>query len=150
MSSDNHLTVSIAQADKPNLIGNIYTRECLDKMMEIIRESIKSGFFGGVIDIHDSEHSTYSTSLDLSKVTHQISKVDIVDDFLVVDVEFMPTPDGEIAKSLVQSATGLLRPTITGKVDPIERTVTVDSVISFDIIQYHEDFRVDISWKKLK
>jgi hypothetical protein len=143
------MTVSIAQVDKPNLIGNIYTKEAINKMKESIEESMRSGFCGGKI-LHYGDDIDTSESLNLSKVTHQISKVDVVDDFLVVDVEFMSTPDGEMAKSLVQSAAGLLRPSIVGHLHSMERTVTVDRVISFDIIKYHEDFRVDISWKKLK
>ncbi len=143
------MTVSIAQADKPNLVGNIYTKEAINKMKESIEEAMRSGFCGGEI-IHDSEDRTLSTSIDLSKVTHQIKKVDVIDDFLIVDVEFMDTPDGKMAKSLVESAAGLLRPTIAGHLDPIDRTVRVERVISFDIVQYHEDFRVDISWKQIK
>ncbi len=143
------MTIAIAQADVPNLIGNIYTKEAITKMYENVKEAIDKGFFGGEL-IHDASDRTYETTLDLSKVTHQVSKVDVVDGFLVADVEFMDTHHGEIARTLVESAAGVIRPTIAGTLDPITKEITVSNVISFDIIQYHDDFRLHITWKQIK
>jgi hypothetical protein len=143
------MTIAIAQADVPNLIGNIYTKEAIAKMYENAKEAIDKGFFGGEL-IHDASDRTYGTTLDLSKVTHQVSRVDVVDGFLVADVEFMDTHHGEIARTLVESAAGIIRPTIAGTLDPITKEITVSNVISFDIIQYHDDFRLHITWKQIK
>lgn len=71
------MTIAIAQADVPNLIGNIYTKEAITKMYENAKEAIDKGFFGGEL-IHDASVRTYGNfSLDLSKVTHQVSRVDV-------------------------------------------------------------------------
>ena len=149
MSSDKHMTIAIAQADVPNLIGNIYTEEAITKMYENVKEAIDKGFFGGEL-AHDDSDRTYGTTLDLSKVTHQVSRVDVIDGFLVADVEFMDTHHGEIARTLVESAAGIIRPTIAGTLDPITKEITVSNVISFDIIQYHDDFRLHVAWKQIK
>jgi hypothetical protein len=144
------MTIAIAQADVPNLIGNIYTKEAITKMYENAKEAIDKGFFGGEL-IHDASDRTYENfSIDLSKVTHQVSRVDVVDGFLVADVEFMDTPHGEIARNLVESAAGVIRPTIAGTLDPITKKITVSNVISFDVIQYHDDFRLHVAWKQIK
>jgi hypothetical protein len=142
------MTIAIAQADVPNLIGNIYTKEAIAKMYENVKEAIDKGFFGGEL-VHDTFDRKYD-ALDLSRVTHQVTQVDVIDGFLVVDVEFMDTPHGEIARTLVESAAGVIRPTIAGTLDTVTKEVTVSNVISFDIIQYHDDFRLHITWKQIK
>lgn len=149
MSSDKNMTITIAQADVPNLIGNIYTKEAVAKMYERSKEAIEKGFFGGEL-IHDVTEHSYKTSLDLSKVTHQVTQVNVIDGFLVLDVSFMDTRDGEIARNLIESAAGVLRPTIAGALDPVTREIKVNNIMSFDIIQYHDDFRLHITWKQIK
>lgn len=143
MSLDSHMTIAIAQADVPNLIGNIYTQQAITKMHEECNKAMEGGFLGGMVR-DDAEQ------IDLSRVTHRITKVDVIDDFLVVDVSFMETPEGEIARKLVESAAGIIRPTIHGSLDPLTMEVTVDKVVSFDIIAYNDDHRLHITWKKLK
>jgi hypothetical protein len=83
-------------------------------------------------------------------VTHQVTNADVIDGFLVLDVSFMDTRDGEIARNIIESAAGVLRPTISGSLDPATREIRVDNVMSFDIIQYHDDFRLHITWKQIK
>lgn len=149
MSSDRTMTIAIAQADVPNLIGNIYTKEAIDKMYEKTKEAIDKGFFGGEL-IRDTHDRKYDNPLDLSKVTHQVTQVNVIDGFLVADVSFMNTPDGEIARKLVASAAGVIRPTIAGTLDTVTREITIDNVISFNVIQYHEDFRLHITWTNIR
>lgn len=149
MSSDRTMTIAIAQADVPNLIGNIYTKEAIDKMYEKTKEAIDKGFFGGEL-IRDTHDHKYDNPLDLSKVTHQVTQVNVIDGFLVADVSFMNTPDGEIARKLVASAAGVIRPTIAGTLDTVTREITIDNVISFNVIQYHEDFRLHITWTNIR
>ena len=103
MSLDKIMTIAIAQADVPNLIGNIYTKEAIAKMYEKTKEAIDKGFFGGEL-VRDTHDRKYDNPLDLSKVTHQVTQVNVIDGFLVADVSFMNTPDGEIARKLVASA----------------------------------------------
>lgn len=143
------MTIAIAQADVPNLIGNIYTKEAIDKMYEKTKEAIDKGFFGGEL-IRDTHDRKYDNPLDLSKVTHQVTQVNVIDGFLVADVSFMNTPDGEIARKLVASAAGVIRPTIAGTLDTVTREITIDNVISFNVIQYHEDFRLHITWTNIR
>ena len=143
------MTIAIAQADVPNLIGNIYTKEAIDKMYEKTKEAIDKGFFGGEL-IRDTHDRKYDNPLDLSKVTHQVTQVNVIDGFLVADVSFMNTPDGKIARKLVESAAGVIRPTIAGKLDSVTREITIDNVINFNVIQYHEDFRLHITWKTIR
>ena len=149
MSSDRTMTIAIAQADVPNLIGNIYTKEAIAKMYEKTKEAIDKGFFGGEL-IRDTHDRKYDNPLDLSKVTHQVTQVNVIDGFLVADVSFMNTPDGEIARKLVASAAGVIRPTIAGTLDTVTREITIDNVISFNVIQYHEDFRLHITWTNIR
>ena len=149
MSSDRTMTIAIAQADVPNLIGNIYTKEAIDKMYEKTKEAIDKGFFGGEL-IRDTHDRKYDNPLDLSKVTHQVTQVNVIDGFLVADVSFMNTPDGEIARKLVASAAGVIRPTIAGTLDTVTREITIDNVISFNVIQYHEGFRLHITWTNIR
>ena len=149
MSSDKIMTIAIAQADVPNLIGNVYTKEAIAKMYEKTRDAGENGFFGGEM-IHYGEDRAYGAAIDLSRVTHQVTNVDIIDNFLVADVSFMSTPDGEIAKNMVLSAAGVLRPTILGRLDSVTREIEIDNVISFDVIQYHDDFRLHVTWKQIK
>jgi hypothetical protein len=149
MSSDKIMTIAIAQADVPNLIGNVYTKEAISKMYEKTKEAIDKGFFGGVLISEGSDHQIGKV-IDLSRVTHHVTNVDIIDNFLVADVSFIETKEGELAKNLVLTATGVLRPTILGSLDSITREIDIDNVISFDVIQYHEDFRVDITWKTVR
>ena len=149
MSSGSHMRITIAQADVPNLIGNIYTKEAIAKMYEKTRDAVESGFFGGEL-IRDGYDRSYGKSIDLSRVTHQVTNVDIIDNFLVADVSFMSTPDGEIAKNMILSAAGVLRPTILGSLDSVTREIEIDNVISFDVIQYHDDFRLHVTWKQIK
>ena len=143
------MTIAIAQADVPNLIGNIYTKEAIAKMYEKTKEAIDKGFFGGEL-IRDTHDRKYDNPLDLSKVTHQVTQVNVIDGFLVADVSFMNTPDGEIARKLVASAAGVIRPTIAGTLDTVTREITIDNVISFNVIQYHEDFRLHITWTNIR
>lgn len=143
------MTIAIAQADVPNLIGNVYTKEAIAKMYEKTKEAIDKGFFGGEL-VRDTHDRKYDNPLDLSKVTHQVTQVNVIDGFLVADVSFMNTPDGEIARKLVASAAGVIRPTIAGTLDSVTREITIDNIISFDVIQYHEDFRLHITWKQVK
>lgn len=146
---ESSMTITIAQADVPNLIGNVYTKEAIAKMYEKTKEAIDKGFFGGEL-VHDASDRKYVTTLDLSKVTHQITQVDVIDGFLVADVSFMSTPDGKIARKLVESAAGVIRPTIAGTLDSVTKEITIDNIISFDVIQYHDDFRLHITWKQVK
>jgi hypothetical protein len=138
------MTISIAQADVPNLVGNIYTKEAITQMYEQCKSAMENGFFGGVI------RDDGVSPLDLSKVTHQVNQVDVIDGFLVADVSFMSTPDGEIARNMVESAAGVIRPTIHGTLDPVTKEIKVAKVVSFDVIQYHDDFRLHITWKQIK
>jgi hypothetical protein len=142
------MKIAIAQADKPNLVGNIYTRESIEKMKSCIDEAMKSGFCGGEI-MHEDYQYQVKNSLDLSRVTHQIKGVEITDDFLVVSVEFMNTSEGKSARFIVESAMGIIRPTIAGNLDPVTKEVKIEKVMSIDIVQYHEDF-LNVSWKKIK
>lgn len=143
------MTIAIAQADVPNLIGNVYTKEAIAKMYEKTKEAIDKGFFGGEL-VRDTHDRKYDNPLDLSKVTHQVTQVNVIDGFLVADVSFMNTPDGEIARKLVASAAGVIRPTIAGTLDTVTREITIDNVISFNVIQYHEDFRLHITWTNIR
>ena len=149
MSLDKIMTIAIAQADVPNLIGNVYTKEAIAKMYEKTKEAIDKGFFGGEL-VRDTHDRKYDNPLDLSKVTHQVTQVNVIDGFLVADVSFMNTPDGEIARKLVASAAGVIRPTIAGTLDTVTREITIDNVISFNVIQYHEDFRLHITWTNIR
>ena len=118
-------------------------------MYEKTKEAIDKGFFGGEL-VRDTPDHKYETTLDLSKVTHQVTQVNVIDGFLVADVSFMNTPDGEIARKLVASAAGVIRPTIAGTLDTVTREITIDNVISFNVIQYHEDFRLHITWTNIR
>ncbi len=143
------MKIAIAQADVPNLIGNVYTEEAISKMYEKAKDAIENGFFGGEL-IRDGFDRAYGEATDLSRATHQITNVDIIDNFLVADVSFIGTKDGELAKNLVLTAAGVLRPTVLGRLDSITREIDIDNVISFDVIQYHEDFRLYVTWKQIK
>jgi hypothetical protein len=145
----NSMTIAIAEGGKPNLIGNIYTKEAITQMYQKCKEAIANGFFGGEF-VNSMENHKYTTTLDLSRVTHQVTGVDMVDQFLVAHVTFTDSKEGNLAKEAILNASGILRPTITGTVDPATKEVNVSSVISFDVIPYHSDFRIDISWKTIK
>jgi len=145
----NSMTIAIAEMDKPNLIGNIYTKEAITQMYVKCKEAITNGFFGGEFVRHMENHK-YTKTLDLSRVTHQVTKVDMVDGFLVADVSFTDNREGDLAMQAIKSCAGILRPTITGTVDLATKNVSVSTVISFDIIPYHSDFRMDISWKTIR
>ena len=143
------MTIAIAEMNKPNLIGNIYTEEAITQMYNKCKDAIERGFFGGTL-VRDMENHKYPPTLDLSKVTHQVTKVGMVDGFLVADVAFTDSREGNLAMQAIKSCSGILRPTITGRVDPVTKNVSVSTVISFDVIPYHRDFRIDISWKTIK
>ena len=65
MSLDNSMVIAIAEMDKPNLIGNIYTEEAITQIYEKSCELIKCGFLGGVLAY--STENTQPKRLDLSK-----------------------------------------------------------------------------------
>jgi hypothetical protein len=145
----NSMTIAIAEIDKSNLIGNIYTKEAITQMYNKCKDAIENGFFGGEL-VRQMENHKYTKTLDLSRVTHQVTKVDIVDGFLVADVSFTDNTEGNLAMQAIKSGSGILRPTIIGSIDPATKNVNVSTVISFDIIPYYSDFRVDISWKTIR
>jgi hypothetical protein len=145
MSSDRNMKIVVAQADTPNLIGNIYNKETISKMYEKTKKRINSGlFFGELLN------SEYKLGVDPSRVTHQITDVEVMDGFLVVDVSFMSGSNGEMAKHLIETASGVLRPSIIGIVDTETKEVTIDDVIAFNIIPYHDDFKLPINWDQIK
>jgi hypothetical protein len=144
--------ISILEIGKPNMVGNIYTRKSLITLMKLMKSRIDQNIMFGVAmgaPGEEWDESKDSRTIDLKKITHKINSVKIMESFLVADVSFMETSMGKAAYDMVSSGECILRPTITGKVNPETREIEIHELLSFDVIFVSEGLNVDVEWIKI-
>ena len=93
--------------DKPNLNGRVYPTDVVAKAVEKYREQIAERRGLGIIA--DYQHNP-NIDIDLSKVSHIVESIDIVDNELRVGVRVLGTPAGESLQKLLADGGISFRP----------------------------------------
>ena len=84
-----NITSVLLEVNTPTVNSRVYPREVLKQMISESKEIVESGKFFGTYKDFDSD------AIDLSKVTHRVTNIDLVDDKVVTTAEILNTPAGE-------------------------------------------------------
>ena len=124
--------------NRRNMNGRIYTTESANFIIEQFEKTIESGFlvFG---EIENEEGG--SEIPDLSKATHMIKRIYIggdYDDIVYADIDFLNTPLGELAKTMLFDEEAVFRTKSIGKICD-DDTVEILEFITLDLIRSEND-----------
>jgi hypothetical protein len=137
------LEIPVIRIGKPNSIGNVYTQESINDILEDFKEKA-SQIYGSIVG--DQNFKTQ----DLSKITHVVEKIFIEDGFLLARARFFDTPLGTKAYEMLDQGLAMLRPTISGFVDSKTNEIIVHELVSFDILSYNDNVSETAEWIELK
>lgn len=143
------ITTVLLEMNKENLNGRIYTRECVENMIEQFNRKFgQQGYFFGETGIPDS------TTVSLSKISHNVTKIEIQGNKLLGDIQILNTPQGEFLKSFIKESLKdyisllieitnpkvpiVFRPRSIGSVNP-DKTIEITELISFDVVPRDND-----------
>lgn len=85
--------------DKVNKNNRIYPKSVLEKVVEDKQESIRNRSWICPIDL------TSTGVLQLSQASHVITKLEMSGSAMVAEIEFLPTPSGNLLKQMIDSGT---------------------------------------------
>lgn len=139
------LEIPVIRIGKPNSIGNIYTQQSINDILEDFEEK-GSKIYGTIIGDGDSASKTQ----DLSKITHVVEKIILDDGFLLARARFFDTPLGNQAYKMLDQGLAMLRPTISGFVDSQTNEIIVHELVSFDILSYNDNVSETAEWVEIK
>lgn len=137
------LEIPVIRIGKPNSIGNVYTLQSINDILEDFKEK-GSQIYGSIVG--DQNFKTQ----DLSKITHVVEKIFIEDDFLLARARFFDTQLGTEAYKMLDQGLAMLRPTISGFVDSQTNEIIVHELVSFDILSYNDNVSETAEWIELK
>lgn len=88
-----------------NANGRVYSKECIEKMIESYNERIKDGSaYGGVIN-HDGNYPS------ISDISHKVTQLSIDDNGDISgELEILPTPMGNIIQKIIDNAKYSFKP----------------------------------------
>lgn len=109
--------------------GRIYTKEALEKAVELFKDNQET-MFG---QIGEMEHFS---PVDLSKVSHRVNSLIVEDDLLIADIDVLPTPEGDKLKDLLKYV--VFRPSIIGNINE-NKEVEIKELVTFNVIPKETD-----------
>lgn len=137
----------IIEIGVPNSVGNIYTPESIKKILEIMEE--RKHLTGELVDGLSNDEGEYVTKLD--HVSHVVDHMFIEDDFLVAVLRFRETRNGKDALKMFEEGIVTPRPTLRGKVDSLTHEITINDIVSVDLIPVTDKvLQKEINWITLK
>ena len=115
---------------KKTLNGHTYTHEVLKKATEIYQEKIKNGTALGVLNNLSCNVMVDGSEIDLSQVSHKITKLFVADGVFLGEFEFIGSKRG-LAEQLVLHKSVEIIPSGLGVVDS-EGNISNYRLISFN------------------
>lgn len=111
--------------DMKDRLGRIYP------LQSIISQTVGKTFFGEL-------GSGLGTTIDLGRVSHTITNIRLKDNDLIGDIDFLKTPFGIIAQTLVEE--GVILKTSIRAIGYLNKENTVDDLIvfGFDFLSENE------------
>jgi hypothetical protein len=137
------LEIPVIQIGKPNSIGNVYTLQSINDILEDFKEK-GSQIYGSIIGDQNFKIN------DLSNSTHAVEKIFIEDGFLLARTRFFDTPLGAEAYKILDQGLAMLKPTISGYVDSQTNEIIVHELVCFDILPYNDDIYETVEGIKIR
>lgn len=93
----------VLRLDKPNCNKRIYTTELAKKIIKDNRENMDNGRLLGEYPM------AQSSKIELSKVSHKINDLYILDGYLMAEIEILDTPQGNKLRNLLAEGEAVFR-----------------------------------------
>ena len=127
------MEIKILKLNEPTANNRIYTKETVGNALESMRLEGKKSVYGQMGD------PPLFNQLDLSKISHYVTDLEIKDDHLVGKLYPMNTPHGKICAQLIEAfeKEGLdyeFVPSGVGFIEPLSRTVSDYTITSINIV----------------
>lgn len=116
---------SVFKADEPTIYGRVYPRAVLDRAVADLQPKVKARSLIGAIDPPGNPRCGPQP---LADVSHVVTRLDLGDDYLEVEVEPLATPHGRVLVELLKTEKVVFNPKGMG-------TIGEDGVIG-------DDFRI--------
>jgi hypothetical protein len=126
----NFYFANILQVDKANGNNRIYTRKCIEKVVDNFNP-----IFGEFLLTNEMNYKENCAVISFANVSHSIEELFFHGDFLIAKIKILDTPRGKLLKSSMKEI--CFRPRGTGKIETQEngiQTITEYSLISVDAI----------------
>ena len=123
---------------KPNANGRVYDKEAIQKIIESFKDRKEQGpVYGQIGYPNENDFMDSTIAITGEKVSHEIREVkEDDDDNLIGEIEILNTPQGNIAKALLDHT--VFRPRLIGNVND-DGTIRVLDIISFDMVPKEDD-----------
>lgn len=122
--------VNILQVDKANGNNRIYTRKCIEKVVDNFNPTL-----GEFLSTNEMNNKENCAVISFANVSHRIEELFFNGDFLSAKIKILDTPKGKLLKSSIKEI--CFRPRGTGKLEIQEngiQTTTEYSLISVDAL----------------
>jgi hypothetical protein len=114
-----------------NLNDRIYTKENVDKIIKDFTSHKNAGVYGRI------GYSTEETH-DISKSSHRVNYLELMDDVLVAKMETLDTKYGEALEEKIKEGSVVFRTRCAGTINE-DNTVNITDFFSVDAIGKNED-----------
>lgn len=129
----------ILKSDQPTRNGRIYPSAVVREIRDGLMERIKSG-----MTLMGEMGQSSSPTIDMSKVTHTITEVRLVDGVLYADVNVLGTPSGRVLADMIEKKEPIaFRTRGAGKIDK-DGTVSDYTLWSIDAVYEPENNKVNV------
>ena len=126
-------------SDQPNGNGRIYNPDCITtEVLDEFKKEIKEGNALGENFIYGHDLLETTESILLTNVSHIATNIEKTEKGLVGEIRLLATPQGQIIKELLHWKSLCIRPRCTGVVHE-DKTVTIDKILSIDILSSYDD-----------
>ena len=128
------MKIRIMTLDKPNKNNRIYPTEVFKAAIDKYTSAIVGRCAVGVIENYkDSEHWE---SVDLSKCSHLVEQLEIIDGAVMADIRVLDTVEGEKLAKMINEGVVTFRPRGMGQIDMVDEHYVVSDyeIVAIDAV----------------